>query len=60
MNIQEIKKRKEDCEKEVEAIISLFEKSLPEEIILDSAVVLADTGKPTGLKCTIKLKIEGL
>lgn len=63
MNFQEIKTKKQECEREIETIISQFEKYLPEEIVFDSAVVLKThetDDEPSKPICTIKLKMTEL
>jgi predicted component of type VI protein secretion system len=60
MDFQEIKTKKQECEREIEEIISRFEKCLPKEITLESAVVVKTHDKPAKTKCSIKLEMEEL
>lgn len=59
MDLEEIKKKRETCERKIEDILTQFEKELPPGIRIDNAVAFSTIGTKS-LICSIKLVVEGL
>ncbi len=59
-SIDEIKKKREIYERKIEDILVQFEKELPSEIRIESAVAVKPIGGIRPLKCSIKLVVDDL
>ena len=57
-NIDDIKKKRETYERKIEDVLKEFEKEIPPEFKIESAVAIRDMGKNGILKCHIKLEVE--
>ena len=57
-NIDDIKKKRETYERKIEDVLKEFEKEIPPEFKIESAVAIRDMGKNSILKCHIKLEVE--
>ena len=57
-NIDDIKKKREIYERKIEDVLKEFEKEIPPEFKIESAVAVKSMGKSGVLECHIKLEVE--
>ena len=57
-NIDDIKKKREIYERKIEDVLKEFEKEIPPEFRIESAVAVRSMGKNGVLECHIKLEVE--
>jgi hypothetical protein len=57
-NIDDIKKKREMYERKIEDVLKEFEKEIPPEFKIESAVAIRSMEKNSILKCHIKLEVE--
>jgi D-arabinose 5-phosphate isomerase GutQ len=59
-NIDDIKKKREMYERKIEDVLKEFEKEIPPEFKIESAVVIRGMGKSGALECHIKLEVADI
>lgn len=57
-NINDIKKKREMYERKIEDVLKEFEKEIPPEFKIESAVAVRSMDKSGVLECHIKLEVE--
>ena len=57
-NIDDIKKKRELYEGKIEEVLKEFEKEIPPEFKIESAVAIRSRDKNGALECHIKLEVE--
>lgn len=57
-SINDIKKKREIYERKIEEVLKEFEKEIPPEFKIESAVAIRNRDKNGALECHIKLEVE--